>query len=180
MRIKNHYYLSIALHLASLWNRGLSQLGNSPHWWGLICLLHCSAHSNLQLALCFFAHSYSDQKTHKNPFWTLNSKSVWKLEYLRCNRQQNLCETVYSNSVTSENKTIQPPISFLNSKLGHLFFSTGSLNSSTTMHGGDGGGKGIFFPFEVYKASERPLSAKCLSKFCRRLCFLPSGPNAKN
>ena len=37
------------------------------------------------------------------------------------------------------------------SKLGRLLFSIGSSNSGTTLHGGDGGGKAIFPPFEVSK-----------------------------
>ena len=72
-----------------------------------------------------------------------------------------LVETLYSHRVTSENKrNYTPP---LQSKLRCLLFSTGSSNSGTTLHGGDGGGKAIFSPFEVRNTS------KCLSSFCRRL-----------
>ena len=122
MRIKNHYYLSIALHLASLWNRGLSQLGNSPYWWGLICLLHCSTHSNLQLALCFCSKLLGSKDSQKS-FLTLNSHRVFKnWSIWAATRQQNFWQTVYSNSVTSENKTIHPPppTSFVHSKLGYF------------------------------------------------------------
>ena len=50
-----------------------------------------------------------------------------------------LVETLYSNRVTSQNKrNYSPP---LHSKLGRLLFSTGSSNSGTTLHGGNGVGK---------------------------------------
>ena len=39
----------------------------------------------------------------------------------------------------------------LHSKLGCLLSCIGSLNISTALHGGDGGGKAIFPPFEVSK-----------------------------
>ena len=154
-RIKNHYYLSIALHLASLWNRGLSQLGNSPYWWGLICLLHYSAHSNLQLALYFLLIATQIKRLTKIIFDSKQSRVFrnWSIWVAIGNKT---FETVYSNSVTSENKTIHPPPSPLPPPLssiqswGILLFSTGSLNSSTTLHGGDGGGKALFPPFEVY------------------------------
>ena len=182
MGIKNHYHLLIALHLASLWNRGLSQLGNSPHWWGLICLLHCSAHSNLQLALCFLLIPTQIKRLTKIIFDSKQSR-VFKNWSIWAAIGNKTFETVYSNSVTSENKTIQnntppplpPPPSSVQS-WGILLFSTGSLNSGTTLHGGDGGGKALFSPLEVYQTSERPLSAKCLSKFCPRLWFPPPPP----
>ena len=187
MRIKNHYYLSIALHLASLWNRGLSQLGNSPYWWGLICLLHCSSHSNLQLASSFLLIPAQIKRLTKIIFDSKQSRvfTNWSIWAAIGNKT---FETVHSNSVTSENKTIQnntpplpPPPSSVQS-WGILLFSTGSLNSGTTLQRGDGGRKALFSPLEVYKTSERPLSAKCLNKFCRRLWFPPhpGGPNAKN
>ena len=70
--------------------------------------------------------------------------------------------------VISENKTIRIPPPPLNSKLGCLLFSTGSLNSGTTLHGmmdGLGGGreKALFPPFEVSKMSERPYVTDCRS-----------------
>ena len=49
----------------------------------------------------------------------------------------------------SVNKTIHTPL-LSHSKLGCLLFSTGSLNSGTTWHGGGGGGvqQGkLYFPF---------------------------------
>ena len=49
----------------------------------------------------------------------------------------------------------------LHSKLGCLLFSTGSSNSSTTLDGGDGEGKALFFPFQTGKMSERPLHKFC-------------------
>ena len=71
-----------ALHLASLWSRGLSQLGNSPYWWRLICLLHCSAHSNLQLALCFLLKATPIKRLTKIIFDSKQSRvfknwSIW-------------------------------------------------------------------------------------------------------
>ena len=121
-RIKNHYYLSIALHLASLWNRGLSQLGNSPYWWGLICLLHYSAHSNLQLALYFLLIATQIKRLTKIIFDSKQSRVFrnWSIWVAIGNKT---FETVYSNSVTSENKTIHPPpppTSFVHSKLGYF------------------------------------------------------------
>ena len=62
----------------------------------------------------------------------------------------NIVETM------SVNKTIHSPspLSFKVVLLGCLLFSTGSLNSSTTLHGGGGGGGGggaqegkLYFPF---------------------------------
>ena len=43
------------------------------------------------------------------------------------------------------------------------FLFIGSSNSGTTLHGGDGGGKDLFSPFEVSKTSEIPFRAKCLN-----------------
>ena len=67
-----------------------------------------------------------------------------------------IVETLNSNIVTSENKRIHTPPP-LHSKLGCLLFSIGPSNSSTTFHGGDGGEKALFSPFEVNKTSEMPL-----------------------
>ena len=76
-----------------------------------------------------------------------------------------IVETLYSNRVTSKNKNfphpfLSPPFKVL---LGFLLFSIGYGNSNKTLHGGDGGGKAIFSPFEVSKTSESPLRAKCLN-----------------
>ena len=49
----------------------------------------------------------------------------------------------------------------VHSKVEHLLFSTGSSNSGTILHGGDGGGKDLFSPCEVSKTSEIPYRAKC-------------------
>ena len=43
------------------------------------------------------------------------------------------------------------------------FLYIGSSNSGTTLHGGAGGGKDLFSPFEVSKTSEIPFRAKCLN-----------------
>ena len=48
----------------------------------------------------------------------------------------------------------------LHSKLGCLLFSIGSSNFGTTLHGGEGGGKAIFPPFEVSKTSKSPVLGK--------------------
>ena len=46
-------------------------------------------------------------------------------------------------------ETSAPLPCHLLSKLGCLLFSISSSNIGTTLHGGDGGGKVIFPPFEV-------------------------------
>ena len=74
-----------------------------------------------------------------------------------------LVETLYSNRVTSENKRIHTPPLPLHSKLRYLLFSTGSSNSGTTLHGGNGRGKGSFSPFKIGKTSKSPFRAKCLN-----------------
>ena len=179
MRIKNHYYLSIALHLASLWNRGLSQLGNSPHWWGLICLLHCSAHSNLQLALCFLLIPTQIKRLTKIMFDSKQSR-VFKNWSIWAAIGNKTFETVYSNSVTSGNKTIQnntsplpPPPSSVQS-WGILLFSTGSLNSGTTLHGGDGGGKLYFLLLRSIKRPKGPLVQSVSANFVADCGFPPT------
>ena len=52
-----------------------------------------------------------------------------------------ITETLSLNGVTSKNRTIHPPppLFLFHRKLGCLLFSTGSLNSGTTSHGGCGG-----------------------------------------
>ena len=62
-----------------------------------------------------------------------------------------IAETLYSNRVTWGTKESAPLPCPLHSKLGCLLFSIGSSNISTTLHGGDGGVKAIFPPFEVSK-----------------------------
>ena len=74
-----------------------------------------------------------------------------------------IVETLYSNRVTSKKKNFHTPSSPLLLKLGFLLFSIGYGNSGKTLHGGDGGGKAIFSPFEVSKTSESPLRVKCLN-----------------
>ena len=60
-----------------------------------------------------------------------------------------IVETLYSNRVPLEKKELAPLSCPLHSKLGCLLFSLGSSNIGTTLHGGDGGGKGMFPAFEV-------------------------------
>ena len=66
-----------------------------------------------------------------------------------------IVETLSSNWVIWGNKTIYTPPLFPPFKVRMLLFSTGSLNRGTTLHGGDGGGKVLFFPFKVSKARFR-------------------------
>ena len=64
----------------------------------------------------------------------------------------------------SVNKTIHTPLPS-HSKLGCLLFSTGSLNSGTTWHGGGGGGcsrESFISPFGVGK---KHLKEKCITDF---------------
>ena len=56
---------------------------------------------------------------------------------------EKIVETLSSNGVTSENKTIYTS-RLLHSKLGYLLFSTGCSNSDITLHGGSGGEKALF------------------------------------
>ena len=70
---------------------------------------------------------------------------------------------LHSNRVISENKTIHIPPPPLNSKLGCLLFSTGSLNSGTTLHGmmdgWGGGGRKLYFPLlQSVKCRKGPMS----------------------
>ena len=88
----------------------------------------------------------------------------FRLKFLTYNIGDKIAETLCSNRVTSENKTIHTLTPPLHSKLGCLLFSTGGLNSGTTLHGGDRGRKALLFaPFKVSKMSERPFRAKCLN-----------------
>ena len=65
-----------------------------------------------------------------------------------------IVETLYSNTVTSENKRIHTPP--LHSKLGCSLFSIGSSNGGTKLHGGDGGRK-AFFPLLKSVKRQKPL-----------------------
>ena len=94
---------------------------------------------------------------------TLLTQVIFNLQFIG----DKVVETLHSNRVTSENKRIHTPPPPLHSKLECLWFSIGSLNSGTTLHGGDGGGKALFSPFEVIKISKSPILAKCLNWFCR-------------
>ena len=78
-----------------------------------------------------------------------------------------LVETLYLNGVTSENKTNYTPP--LHSKLGRLLFSTGSSNSGTTLHGGDGEGKALLYPFKVGKRQKAPFGRSVLTNFVATL-----------
>ena len=73
----------------------------------------------------------------------------------------------HSNSVTSENKTIHTsfPYQTLHSKFACLLFSTSSSHSSTTLHGGSGGRKALFSPFEVVKLQKGPLGQSVSTYF---------------
>ena len=54
-------------------------------------------------------------------------------------------------------KQSTPLPSLLHSKFGCLFFSTGSLNSSTTLHEGVGRGEALFSAFMLAKSQRGPL-----------------------
>ena len=73
----------------------------------------------------------------------------------------------HSNRVTSENKTVHTsfPYQTLHSKLACLLFSTSSSNSSTTLHGGNGGRKALFSPFEVVKLQKGTLGQSVSTYF---------------
>ena len=73
----------------------------------------------------------------------------------------------HSNRVTSENKTVHTsfPYQTLHSKLACLLFSTSSSNSSTTLHGGSGGRKALFSPFEVVKLQKGTLGQSVSTYF---------------
>ena len=74
-----------------------------------------------------------------------------------------IVETLFSNMVTSGNPCA------IHSKLKCLLCSIRSSNSCTTLHGGDGGGKAIFPPFEVSEMKKAQFWVKCLNSFCCRL-----------
>ena len=90
---------------------------------------------------------------------SLLTPSLQRCAAVRATMGDKIVEILYSNRVTSENKRINTPPPPLHSKLGCLLFSIGSSNSGTTLHGGDGGEKGLFSPFEVGKTSEGRFSA---------------------
>ena len=87
----------------------------------------------------------------------INSKNVLHFESSTNPTCSKLCkettignkivETLYSNRVTTEDKKSTPLPHPVHSKLGCLLFSTGSLNSYTTLHGRYGGGKALLSPF---------------------------------
>ena len=79
--------------------------------------------------------------------------------------RDKIIEKVSLNGVTSENKTIHSPPPPLHSKLACLLFSSGSLGSSTTLHGDDGGGKALFPPFKLAKLQRGPLGRIVLAYF---------------
>ena len=76
-----------------------------------------------------------------------------------------LVETLYSNRVTSHKKETTP----LHSKLGCLLFSTGSSNSGTTLHGGDGEEKALLYPFKVGKRQKAPFGRSVSTNFVATL-----------
>ena len=88
-----------------------------------------------------------------------------------------LVETLYSNRVTSHKKEITP----LHSKLGCLLFSTGSSNSGTTLHGGDGEGKLYYTLLKSVKRQKAPfarsvstiLSSHCMGGWGRKSFIIP-------
>ena len=78
-----------------------------------------------------------------------------------------LVDTLYSNRVTSENKrNYTPP---LHSKLECLLFSTGSSNSGTTLHGGEGEGKALLYPLKSVKRQKAPFGRSVSTNFVATL-----------
>ena len=81
-----------------------------------------------------------------------------------------LVETLYLNRVTSENKrNYTPP---LHSKLGRLLFSTGSFNSGTALHGGDGKGKVYYTLSKSAKREKAPFERSVSTNFVAFLLTL--------
>ena len=78
-----------------------------------------------------------------------------------------LVDTLYSNRVTSENKRNYTPL--LHSKLECLLFSTGSSNSGTTLHGGDGEGKALLYPLKSVKRQKAPFGRSVSTNFVATL-----------
>ena len=94
--------------------------------------------------------------------YTCASRS--NLILLSLNTSDQIVDTLSLNGVYSfreQNNPHPPPL--LHSKLGCLSFSTSSLNSGTTLHGGYGEGKALFLSFEVGKMSERSFREECLN-----------------
>ena len=88
-----------------------------------------------------------------------------------CNRGQNCRDIVLKYRVTS---IILTPPPHLHSKLGCLLFSTGSSNSGTTLHGGDGGGKALLTPFNSVQHQQAPFGQSVSTNFvtdCRLSAF---------
>ena len=107
---------------------------------------------------------------------SVNSLSLWPLLITLSlinpdiTIHDKIVETLSSNGVASENKTINihphPLPTLLHSKLGCCFVSyscTGASNSSTTFHRGGGGGKASFSLFEGHKTTQRAFRAKSVS-----------------
>lgn len=67
-------------------------------------------------------------------------------------------------------KRSTPLPSLLHWKFGCLLFSTRSLNSSTTLHGGVGRGKALFSLFYVGKILERPFRENAATNFVTIVC----------
>ena len=91
-----------------------------------------------------------------NPFTLVHLSN---LILLSLNTSDQIVDTLSLNQVYSFRDQNNPHPS----KLGCLMFSTSSLNSGTTLHGGYGEGKALFFSFEVSKMSERSFREKCLN-----------------
>ena len=74
-----------------------------------------------------------------------------------------IVETLSSNGMTSERKTIHTTPPLLHSNVGCLMFSAGSSNNGKTLNRGDGGGKAFFSLFltKIAKLLEWYFRAKC-------------------
>ena len=80
-----------------------------------------------------------------------------------------IVKTLYSNSVTSENKRIHTPS--LSQSWGVLLFSIGSSNSGATLHGGDGEEKLYFSLLKSVKRQKAPLGRSVSTHFVADCSF---------
>ena len=88
---------------------------------------------------------------NKHVVISLFSPSLLLQTPVSCNWHQNCWDIVLKQGNFREQKNLHPfPVPSIQI-WGVCFFSIGSSNISTTLHGWDGGGKAIFPPFEVSK-----------------------------
>ena len=81
-------------------------------------------------------------------------------------KQGNFREQKKLHSSPPFKRNYTPP---LHSKLGCLLFSTGSSNSRTTLHGGDGGGKALYTLLKSVKRNKAPFGRSGSTNFVATL-----------